>query len=171
MNYGFMTLKALLIDYNQFNKSKLQPIIMNVLKCDYDHAFEIGKTLCNVISTWALLYCQELYKESFEVFYKTCLDKKLCTEKGFFNLDKPELFKALNVKCNIIKYDSIPEDLQKNQFFQIAINNKSHFMAGTSAEDGNIYLFDTNNRKYGFELMEALKDGDKITWIKKFEVI
>jgi hypothetical protein len=168
MEYGFMTLKALLIDFNQFKKSKLQPAIMSVLKCSYTEAYDLGKTHCNLLSFWAILYCQELYQKDYSAFFRFCLDNELCNSKGKLLLDKPEMLEKLGIKAEVIKYDTIPEDLKPNQFFQIAINNKAHFMAGASGEDSNIYLFDTNDRKYGFELLEALEQKqDKITWIKR----
>jgi len=175
MNYGFMTLKALLIDYNQFRKSMLQDCIMNVLDCSYKTAFALGKKHCNLLSTWALLYCQEIYLKSYEEFFRECLEKGICNKEGYFNIDKIDIdgvhgvFTRLGVKCKITKYNLFPDDLKKNQFYQIAINGKHHFIATASADDGNLYLFDTNDREYGAELFQALKDGDKITWIKKFE--
>ena len=36
-------------------------------------------------------------------------------------------------------------------------------------DDGNLYLFDTNDREYGAELFTALKATDKIVWFKRFE--
>jgi len=178
MSYVFMTLKALLIDYNQFRKSKLQMCIMKVLNCSYTKAFELGKTHCNLLSTWALLYALQIYVESYEAFFRECLAKGLCDEHGDMKVDKidtpdgPGLFTRLGIKCNITKYGSIPDDLEAGQLFQIALNGKHHFIAGASAEDKNIMAFDTNDRPYGAELIEALlTKGDKITWIKKYEKV
>jgi hypothetical protein len=95
---------------------------MNVLDCDYKTAFAIGKTHCNILSTWALLYCQEIYVKSYEEFFRECLKKGLCNKEGYFWVDKPAIFKALVVKCHITKYNLFPEDLKKNQFYQIALN-------------------------------------------------
>jgi len=165
-----MTLKALMIDYNQFKKSNLQPAIMKVLNCDYETAFELGKKHCNLISTWAILLSLEVYSKSYESFFRELRKKGLCSEKGDMYIDKPELFERLGIKCNIIKYDSIPPEIKAGDLFQIAINDKSHFMASAGAEDGNIYLFDTNNRPYGADLIDALSvKNDKITWLKRYE--
>lgn len=164
-----MTLKAMLIDYNQFKKSMLQPAIDKVLECGNVKAFELGKTHCNIISTWALIFALEVYNKSYEEWFSTLLKKGYCSAKGDMFLDKPELFEKLGIKCNITKYDTIPEIIKAGYVYQIAINDKHHFMASAGAEDGNIYLFDTNDRKYGFELIEALKDTDKITWVKHYE--
>jgi hypothetical protein len=170
INYGFMTLKALLVDYNQFKKSKLQAEIMKALKCDYKTAYDLGVTHCNMLSTWALLIAIEAYNKSYGVFFKDCLKKGYCNKEGYFSIDKPELFEKLGIKCKITKYDTIPEDLGPNQFYQIAVNGKHHFMASATADDGNIFLFDTNDRPYGAELIEALSvKGDRIDWLKRYE--
>lgn len=167
MNFGYMTLKAMLVNYNQFQKSDLQPAIMRVIKCSYTEAYTLGKTHCNMISFWGLLYCQGLYEKGYDAFFRYCLDNKICKTNGYFFLDKPDILKKLNIDATIEFFKTIPEDLKANQFYQIAINDKSHFMAGASADDGNIYLFDTNNRPYGEELLSALKETDKITWLKR----
>jgi hypothetical protein len=167
-----MTLKALLIDYNQFKKSNLQPAIMKVLNCTYEKAFERGKGHCNSVSTWAIIFALEVYNRSYEAWFRDLRKKGMCSETGELYIDKPDIFSRLGIKCKITKYDTIPEEIKAGDLFQIAINNKSHFMAGAGAEDGNIYLFDTNDRPYGAELIEALMvKGDKITWIKKYERI
>lgn len=175
MDYTFMTLKALLIEYNQFRKSKLQTEIMAVLRCSYTDAFELGKTFCNILSTWAILFAIGAYDKSFASFYRQCLILKLCTKEGFFNVDKidttdgPGLFTQLGLKVKVTKYDKIPDNFEPHQAFQVAINNRSHFMAGASADDGQAFLFDTSSRKYGAEIMDALSENnDKITWIKIF---
>ena len=63
-------------------------------------------------------------------------------------------------------------DLSPDRFFQIAINNKSHFMASASGEDSALYLFDTNDRPYNKELIEALSvKNDKIVWLKEYKPI
>jgi len=161
-----------LIDYNQFKKSKLQPIIQDVLKINYDKAFDIGKKHCNLLSTWGIITDLEVYEETYEDFYKTLLIKNICNKEGYLYLDKPEIFKELCIECKITKYESIPYDLDFNQRFQIAINNKSHFMAGKSFPDNrNIILYDTSSRPFGTELMEALKKTDRIYWIKKYEEV
>lgn len=170
MNFAYMTLKAVLEDYNQFKKSNLQPAIMKVMNCSYEKAFDLGKTHCNMISTWAIIFALEAYNKSYEAFFRDCRKKGICSPEGFFYYDKPEFFPKLGIECKITKYDSIPPDLSAGQVFQIAINNKAHFMAGASADDGNIYLFDTNDRPFGEELIKALMvKSDKITWIKKYE--
>lgn len=172
-----MTLKALLTDYNQFKKSKLQLEIMAVLHCSYTEAFELGKTFCNILSTWAILFAIGAYDKSFASFYRQCLTLKLCTKEGFFNVDKidtadePGLFTQLGLKVNIIKYDKLPDNFEPHQAFQIAINQRHHFMAGASADDGQAFLFDTNNRSYGAEIHEALSQkNDKVDWVKIFEL-
>lgn len=169
---GFDKLRDTLIDYNQFKKSNLQFDIMKVLDCDYTEAFELGKTHCNLISTWGLLYCQELTKLDYRHFYKECLIKKYCNKDGYFFIDKPDIFEKMKIPCEIIKYNTIPMDLSPDRFFQIAINKKSHFMASASGEDSALYLFDTNDRPYNKELIEALSvKKDNITWIKEYKAI
>lgn len=160
-----------LIDYNQFRKSKLQEVIMNVIKCSYTDAFQIGKTHCNLLSTWAIIKDLKVYEHTYYTFYRECLIENICNKEGFLYLDKPEIFKKLNLNIEIKKYDSIPDDLDFNQRFQIAINNKHHFMSGKSLEDNkSIMLYDTNDRPFGEELLTALKETDKITWIKKYSI-
>lgn len=172
MQFNFMALKAMMIDYNQFKKSQLQPAIMKVLSCTYEKAFELGKFHCNCVSTWAILFALEVYNRSYEAWFRELRKKGWCSEKGELYIDKPELFERMGIKCKITKYDTIPEDIKAGDLFQIAINDKHHFIGGAGAEDGNIYLFDTNDRPYGMELIEALMvKGDKITWIKRFEKI
>ena len=175
---GFDKLRDTLIDYNQFKKSNLQFDIMKVLDCDYTEAFSLGKTHCNLLSTWSLLYCQELTKFTYRQFYKECLTKKYCNKEGFFYIDRvdtdagPGLFTKMKIPCEIIKYDTIPIDLSPDRFFQIAINKKSHFMASASGEDSALYLFDTNDRPYNKELIEALSvKKDKIVWLKEYKPI
>lgn len=177
MDYTFMTLKALLTDYNQFKKSKLQLEIMAVLRCSYTEAFELGKTHCNMISTWAILFAIRSYQGSYASFYRQCLTLKLCTKEGFFNVDKidtadePGLFTQLGLKVKIIKYDKLPDNFEPHQAFQVAVNGKHHFIAGASADDGQAFLFDTNDRFYGAEIHEALaQKNDKVDWVKIFEL-
>jgi hypothetical protein len=172
MQFNFMTLKAILIDYNQFKKSMLQPAIMKVLNCNYETAFDRGKTHCNCLSTWAIIFALEVYNKSYEAWFRDLRKKGLCSEKGDLYLDKPDIFERLGIKCKITKYDTIPESIKAGDLFQIAINDKHHFMAGAGAEDGNIYLFDTSTRPYGEELLSALLvNNDRITWIKKYSKI
>lgn len=169
---NFLKLKDTLEDYNQFKKSNLQPDIMSVLNCDYKEAYEVGKTHCNMLSTWALVYAQDLYTGDYAEFFKMILVGGCCNKFGYLYLDKPELFKRFNISCKIKKYDTIPYDLKEYQFFQIAVNKKTHFMASATDESKNIFLFDTNNRPYGDELVDALAfKNDKIDWFKKFEAV
>ena len=168
MNYAFMTLKEILIDYNQFKKSKLQPDIMRVFDCSYTEAFELGKTYCNVITTWALVYANGSYNKSFAIFLRDCFNKKLCTKEGYFKVDKPVIFEKLGIKCRIEKSYDYP-DVGPGEVYQIALNDKHHFTAGASTDDNEIMLFDTNDRPYGEELMKALSvKNDSIVWFKKF---
>lgn len=176
MNFVFMSAKALMIDYNQFRKSALQPIIDRVLRCGNVKAFDFGKTHCNSITTWAILYLLQLFLKSYEEFFSECFRRGIMDEHGYFFYDKidvdgkPGLFTLLGIKCKITKYLTIPDEIKAGDLFQIAVNDKHHFMLGVGAEDGNIYLFDTNDRPYGEELIKALLvKGDKITWIKKYE--
>ena len=176
MNFIFMSAKALMVDYNQFKQSKLQPIIDKVLRCGNVKAFNFGKKHCNSITTWAALYLLQLFLKSYEEFFSECLHRGLVDEDGYFSVDKididgkPGLCTLLGIKCKITKYTTIPEDIKAGDVFQIAINDKHHFMLGIGGEDGNIYLFDTNDRPYGEELIKALLvKGDKITWIKRYE--
>ncbi len=178
MQFIFMSAKALMIDYNQFRDSKLQPIINKVLKCGNVKAFNFGKAHCNSITTWAILYLLELFAQSYEEFFRRCLQLGAVDEYGYFFVDKididgkPGLFTMLGIQCKVTKYTTIPEDIKAGDLFQIAVNDKHHFMLGVGAEDGNIYLFDTNDRPYGEELIKALMvKGDRITWIKRYEKV
>lgn len=178
MDFTFMTLKALLVEYNQFRKSKLQTEIMAVLSCSYTEAFKLGKTHCNMISTWAILFAIGAYQGSYASFFRKCLTLRLCNNEGFFNVDKidttdgPGLFTQLGLKVKVTKYDKIPDSFEPHQAFQIAVNGKHHFLAGASADGGQAFLFDTNDRLYGAEIHEALaQKNDKVDWVKIFELI
>lgn len=167
---GFDKLKDTLIEYNQFKKSRLQTDIMRATNCNYKTAFNYGESHCNLLSTWALLYCQDIINMSYEEFFETLLKKGYTTVEGWLQIDKPELFKKLNINCEIIKHNTIPSDLSPGKFYQIAINDKHHFMAAATSDDSNLYLFDTNDRPYGAEFIKALSvKKDKITWIKQFK--
>lgn len=169
MNYEFMTMKALLIDYNQFKPSNLQPAIKSVLKCSDKKADEMARSHCNLLSLWACILSIEAYNKSYEAYFRECLDKGITKENGWLNYKKPEIMKMLDIDVKITDYDSIPDDLKAGQIFQVAINDYSHFMGSAAADDGNMYLFDTNSRDYGAEILQALKKTDIVSCIKKFE--
>lgn len=171
MNYAFMTMKAMLVDYNQFEPSNLQPAIKSVLKCSDKKADEIARSHCNLLSLWACIMAIGAYNKTYADYFRECLDKGITEENGWLNFKKPQIMKTLDIDVRITDYDSIPHDLKAGEIFQVAINNYSHFMGSASADDGNMYLFDTNNRDYGAEILTALKVTDRISCIKKFEKV
>ena len=167
MSTGYELLKETAKDYKQFRKSKLQPAIMKVLDCSYTEAYELGKTHCNLISTWLLLFCYGYITMDYADFFRYCLNKKFVKTNGYMYITKEKLFEELKLDIKITNFNEFPETNESDKKYQVAINKKGHFIAAGTDEEGVIRAFCTHDRLYEGEISEALKD-DTLTWIREW---
>lgn len=155
---------------NQFEEdSDLWKSIYKTLYCTKKQAKEYATTHCNLVSFYAILYCQNLVTISYSDFFRKLLNNKSVDNYGYFNLDKEVVLKLLNIKCNII---STPFGVNYHAgFYQLKITNYhgDHFIACYS-ENYNLYICDTGGRGIGVSLETGLKSGDKKQWVKQYEV-
>lgn len=158
-------LKSELSKRNQFKDNFLTQEIIEVIGCDKKRAMEIQDGLCNLLSFWALLFCQGLADISFKDFYKYLLDNKFADEEGWLKIEKPDLLSDMGINAQVIKYKTFPEDRQPGECYQVAVNGKHHFIAACVNDDMTISIYDTNKRGCPEDSKKALRK-DKIDWVK-----
>lgn len=173
MNERWNILKDELGKRNQFVKSMLTEDIQNVVGCSEDEAFEYGKSHCNALSFWAMLYAQGFISMDYAEFFRFCYTTKMkngepfIKKNGYMNITKPSLLQELGVKGNVIRYDKPPADRRPGDIYQVSINGGHHFIACIVGEDQGIYIFDTNDRGLGVEIGKAFsKRHDRADWFK-----
>ena len=165
---GFEVLYNTMKDYNQFKKSKLQPAIMQVYNCSYTDAYDLGKSHCNIVSLWGILFSMGLIEKEYNFFLKDCAKKGIVKSNGYVNYLKPDIFKILGIKAKNIRHKTIPVDLFPGRFFQISINDNHHFMASATNNEGQLLLYDTNDRPYGTDIIDALVyKKDRLHWLEE----
>jgi hypothetical protein len=158
-------LKEELSKRNQFKNNFLTREIIDATGCTVKRALEIQDGLCNLLSFWAILFAQGLLLLSFMDFYIFLVKNNYASEDGWLKIDKPDLLHAMRIDAQVIKYNKFTDDRQPGECYQIAINNKHHFIASCVNDDLSVSVFDTNNRGCPEDLEKALKK-DKIDWIK-----
>jgi len=164
--------KQRLIDFiNRFNQfqleSELWKSIKSVLECSDSEAQALATTHCNLLSFYAILYCQNLITDTYKVFFQWCLNNKFVNNNGYFNVDKYVIFTALKLSINLI---DTPIDINYPAgIYQLKINGSagSHFIACYS-EGTNMFICDSNNRGVGVSMDSGLKNTDNIVWLKQY---
>jgi len=157
--------KQLAKDYNQFEKSLLQPAIIQVTKCNQSQAVTWGQSHCNLLSWYFGLYADKKIDMSYSEYFKTLLDKNCCNEAGktLFVKDKiaPICFGFEYDVKYLTNFDNVlnPDKLNKDSFYQLKINNSSHYMISW-IEKIELMLADTHDRGYGV-LAKTAKRVDK----------
>ena len=148
--------------------SKVYAEIQSVLKCSLADAKSAAAKLCNVLSTYALLYGAGLITMTFAEWFKYLLDNDDITKKdiGWIKTAKRDIFKRLGLDVELIESKSI-KDLPEG-IYQIKIENShgTHFIAGYVIDDV-LYLADTSWRGTHVKAEDALKD-DTLVWVNQF---
>ena len=146
--------------------SQLYGEVLSVLKCSSVKAREVSAKLCNVLSTYMLLYGPGYIEMSFPDFFRYLIDEgDVDKNTGWMTVRKVDLFRKLGHDISIVEYktiDGLPEGL-----YQIKISNQygTHFMAGYVI-DGILYLADTSWRGVHVKASDKLK-GDTVEWVNQ----
>jgi hypothetical protein len=161
MNDTCQKLSDALKDLDQFNPdSLLVKSIMNVRKCNVEYALQLASKHCNMISTYGILFALGYISMSYEEFYSYCLRTGICTENGYLNLTKTQIFKSLAISAQIVQLPSLPSDRKAGDLYQVPINNKHHWTACGVDDDLSVHLYDTHagyRGEYGGEMTAAFK--------------
>ena len=158
-------------DNNQFlTESDLWRSIQFVLKCSDLQAQSYATTHCNLLSFYAVMYCQFLLNITYAEFFKNLLSKGLVANSGFIIADKSAIINLYKILVEMI---STPIGVNYDDgFYQLKINNAhgSHFI-GCYAQNNNIYICDSNTRGVGVLLESGLLDNDKPEWLVQYKKI
>jgi hypothetical protein len=154
---------------NQYNThSDLWPAIKTALNCTDREAIGYAKTHCNLISFYALLYCQGLIKLSYSNYFRVLLDTDAVKANGYIKVYKEDILKIFGIRADIIDIPISTNDKYPEGYYQIKITNPhgTHFIAAYSHGDW-LYIADTNDRGVGVSIVTGLKNNDKLSWIKQ----
>jgi hypothetical protein len=162
-----------LVQRNQFKESVLTDEIMEIEKCSKSQALKFQRGHCNALSFWAVIFAQRDYNGTYEEFYKFLRDNKFRNGKPFMDpggwvyIKKNELLSRLGIEKQEYKYTVPPVDRQPGDVYRLSINGGHHFIAGCVVQNGDIHIFDTNDRGCPIEMNEGFKKkGDKLDWVK-----
>lgn len=165
-------LKQIISTYPQFaKKSQLYDDIVRVLSCTLVEAKDHAKTMCNLVSFYAVLRAYDWYKYDFANFYRWMMMKNFSNIDGFITIEKGNILSALNQDSSLNKYkdweDIVdPSFLDANKLYQIKIyadTKGDHFFAAY-IQDGIVYGCDTSYRGVPFVVTDKIKP-DKFQWI------
>ena len=155
-----------LVQRNQFKESVLTDEIMAVEKCSKSQSLKFQRGHCNALSFWAVIFAQRDYNGTYEEFYKFLRDNKFRNGKpfmdpgGWVHIEKNELLSRLGIEKQEYKYTAPPVDRQPGDLYRLSINGGHH-------QNGDIHIFDTNDRGCPIEINEGFKKRkDKLDWVK-----
>lgn len=158
--------------YPQFSaKSQLYDDIVRVLSCSLTDAKDTAKTMCNLVSFWAILKAYDWYKFDFANFYRWMLVKNFCNIDGYINVTKDKIIRELGFESDLIKrkdWEDIldPQFLDEDRLYQIKIyaDTKGDHFFSAYIENGIVYGCDTSYRGVPFVVKDKIKP-DKFQWI------
>ncbi len=158
--------------YPQFqSKSKLYDDIVRVLSCSLVDAKDKAKTMCNMVSFWAILKCYDWYKYDFANFYRWMLTKNFCNADGFITESKDKIIESLDFNSDLQKYKDWedildPGFLDEDNLYQIKIfaDTKGDHFFSAYIQDGIVYGCDTSYRGVPFKVLDKIKP-EKFQWI------
>jgi hypothetical protein len=126
--------KKLAHDYNQFEKSLLQPAIASVIAGNsLETAMKLGKSHCNMLSWFFGLYAEGIIKTNYRDFFYKSLRVGACSESGYTLIYKNKIAPVFGFKQNVDyirdwNYVLDPSKLDKDKFYQFKKIKTDHYM-------------------------------------------
>jgi len=164
--------KQLAKDFNQFEKSKLQPAIAAACP-DASPATvrDWGESHCNLLSWYFALTADKKIDLTYTDYFKKLLRTGCCDEAGYLQVEKNKASKIFGVTQNndyLMDFENVlnPEFLDPDSFYQLKLINSMHYMIAWVEDSNVLKIADTHDRGYGVPAIGADRiDQKHFKWL------